>query len=394
MLSEKKRLWKKLVWLHHSNAWIFLFLAVTGIILYLPLLRPVLTVVRVWIRDVHIIIGFLSCVVVLLYTPAFKKHMKQLGKKMNQKVNVYIVLFILGGLFSTGFILTYHRQFPVGWNAAALFLHDLFTWAGIPYVLYHAVSRSKWIKRFRKQKKKDMPYLIEKENPVINRRKFVQIAGGSALFLVTAPFIVKLVKPGFVPWTFTNGQSEYQMLPEPKAAYPLKGGAGDGRFRPYTVTTIPSFTAENWSFTVDGLVERPLSYTWSEFLALPRKVQVSDFHCVTGWSVNHVTWEGIPLHEFLDLVGVQEEATYVKLYSGDGVYTDSLTLDQAHMEDIMVALLIDGEPIDQDYGGPVRLIVPKMYAYKSVKWLTRVELIAEDHVGYWEQRGYSKDAWI
>ena len=92
--------------------------------------------------------------------------------------------------------------------------------------------------------------------------------------------------------------------------------------------------------------------------------------------------------------GVQPNAKTVKLYSGDGVYTDSLTLDQANMEDVMVALLHDGKPIPSDLGGPVRLVVPKMYTYKSVKWLNRIELIAGEHTGYWEERGYSTDAWV
>lgn len=84
----------------------------------------------------------------------------------------------------------------------------------------------------------------------------------------------------------------------------------------------------------------------------------------------------------------------VKFYSGDGVYTDSLTLDQARMDDIMVAVMHDGKPIPNQLGGPVRLVTPQMYAYKSVKWLNRIELINEDYVGYWEQRGYDKDAWL
>ncbi|MNN80530.1 TMAO/DMSO reductase [compost metagenome] len=84
----------------------------------------------------------------------------------------------------------------------------------------------------------------------------------------------------------------------------------------------------------------------------------------------------------------------MKFYSGDGEYTDSLTMEQAHLDDVMVAVMHDGKPIRGELGGPVRLIVPQMYAYKSVKWLNRIELIAEEHVGYWEVRGYDKDAWV
>ncbi|MBW7459944.1 molybdopterin-dependent oxidoreductase, partial [Paenibacillus sepulcri] len=162
----------------------------------------------------------------------------------------------------------------------------------------------------------------------------------------------------------------------------------------YTVTQIPSFNNSNWSFAVDGLVDKKMNYNWEQFVKLARKVQVSDFHCVTGWSVYSNTWEGIPLKQFLKEAGVQQQAKNVKFYSGDGVYTDSLTLEQADMDDVMVAVLHDGKPIPSDLGGPVRLIVPKMYAYKSVKWLNRIELIPDEHIGYWEQRGYSNDAWV
>jgi DMSO/TMAO reductase YedYZ molybdopterin-dependent catalytic subunit len=92
---------------------------------------------------------------------------------------------------------------------------------------------------------------------------------------------------------------------------------------------------------------------------------------------------------------VKKEAKYVKFYSGDKVYTDTLDLEQvAGLDDVMVAVLMDGQPIPQKLGGPVRLVVPKMYAYKSVKWLQAIELIDKEHIGYWELRGYDMDAWV
>lgn len=184
-------------------------------------------------------------------------------------------------------------------------------------------------------------------------------------------------------------------LPQPMpASAPPAGGGAKGDFRIYSVTPIPSFSNATWSFKIDGLVDKPMTWNWEQFVKLARKVQVSDFHCVTGWSVYKNTWEGIPLKQFLQEAGVQTTAKTVKFYSGDGVYTDSLTLEQAQMDDIMVAMPHDGNLIPSDLGGPVRLIVPKMYAYKSVKWLNRIELIDKDHVGYWEERGYDIDAWV
>jgi sulfoxide reductase catalytic subunit YedY len=162
----------------------------------------------------------------------------------------------------------------------------------------------------------------------------------------------------------------------------------------YTVTALPKYTPENWSFALGGLVRESNMWKWEDFLKLPRKVQVSDFHCVTGWSVYKCTWEGVPLKSMLEAANVQPGAKFVKFYSGDGIYTDTLSLEQAMMDDVMVAVMIDGKLIPQELGGPVRLIVPQMYAYKSVKWLRGIELIDKDHIGYWEARGYDNDAWV
>ena len=194
-----------------------------------------------------------------------------------------------------------------------------------------------------------------------------------------------------------NNESVNKLLPAPRPladSDPPIGGGASGSFRSYTVTGIPAFNNDNWSFIIDGLVEEPVTWNWEQFVALKRSVSVSDFRCVTGWSVYRNTWEGIPLKELLEKARVKSQARVVKLYSGDGVYTDSLTLKQADMDDVMVVMMHDGKPISDDLGGPVRLIMPQMYAYKSVKWLNRIELIENDYIGYWGQRGYENDAWV
>ncbi|MFR9711931.1 molybdopterin-dependent oxidoreductase [Paenibacillus sp. MB22_1] len=239
---------------------------------------------------------------------------------------------LLLGWFGSGVLLWQFKAVGPRVSNTALTVHDLLTWIGLPYIIYHSLTRTKWLKE----------------------------------------------------------PARRSIKPE---ARPVGGGA-QGHFRVYTVTDIPSFSNENWSFTIDGLVNNKFKWSWEDFLKLKRKVQVSNFHCVTGWSVYNNTWEGIPLRELLQKAGVKPNAKTVKFYSGDGVYTDTLTLDQANMDDCMVAVMHDGKPIPSDLGGPVRLIVPKMYAYKSVKWLNRIELIEGEHVGYWEQRGYSNDAWV
>ena len=203
--------------------------------------------------------------------------------------------------------------------------------------------------------------------------------------------------PGVDGMAGASGADPNRMLPAPTPlpdSANVVGGGAKGYFRMYTVTPLPSFDSDTWSFRLFGLVDRPSTWNWEQFLALARTVQVSDFHCVTGWSVYGNTWEGVPLAALLEAAGVKPSAKYAKFYSGDGTYTDALTLDQARMDDVLIALLHDGKPIHRDYGGPVRLIVPKMYAYKSVKWLSAIELIDSEHIGYWEQRGYDANAWV
>lgn len=190
-----------------------------------------------------------------------------------------------------------------------------------------------------------------------------------------------------------SGQMTLQPQPLPQSSPPI-GGGYQGKFTIFNVAEIPHYSDNTWQFVIDGLVSNTTTLTWEEFLKLPRKVQVCDFHCVTGWSVHNVTYEGVTLSALLKMVQVESDAKFVKFYSGDGVYTDTLSLNQALKEDIMVALLMDGKPIDPKQGGPARLIVPGMYGYKSLKYLIRMELSKELDKGYWEQQGYEVDAWV
>lgn len=403
---RKKPFGKKLLSIHNSNAWVFLLLAVSGIVLYLPALRPILLQVRVWIKDIHVYLGIISIVIIIMYLPLFAKHFSQLRKRRGPFVNLLFVFLSLAGLSITGVVLWLQRFFPSQLSSISLVFHDLLSWVLIPYTIYHSITRSKRVKKAEKEKReaavKREPHTIDRANPVMGRKSFIRLLTGSIITISVAPFLYKWLSQTFqlnvanLP-AYQKNLAENQMVPQPKPApesLTPAGGGANGNFRPYTVTEVPVFTADNWDFRIDGLVHNKLTYNWKEFLELPRTVQVSDFHCVTGWSVLNVTWEGVLLKDFLQMAGINEKAKYVKLYSGDGVYTDSLTLSQAMMDDVIVAVLLDGQPISTEYGGPVRLVVPKMYAYKSVKWLNRIELIDKEHTGFWEERGYSKDAWV
>jgi DMSO/TMAO reductase YedYZ molybdopterin-dependent catalytic subunit len=168
-----------------------------------------------------------------------------------------------------------------------------------------------------------------------------------------------------------------------------------GRFRIYTVTGgLPSRSRAKYRLRVTGLVDHELDLGYHDVLALPVTKLTRDFQCVTGWRVHDVDWKGVQLRELLDRAGVQADAGAVRLHSFDGAYSESLTLDQARRDDVLVAYELDGSPLSDAHGGPVRLYVAPMYGYKSLKWLDRIEVTKDVQEGYWEVRGYDVDGWV
>jgi len=157
------------------------------------------------------------------------------------------------------------------------------------------------------------------------------------------------------------------------------------------IGSIPGFDLETWSLTIYGLVEKPLKLTWSNVLALPSVVSVSDFHCVEGWSVLDNKWEGISFHTILKMVKLEENVKYVTFDCEDG-YTTSLKLKELLDDDVLLAYKLEDEYLKPERGGPLRLIVPKKYAYKSSMWLKRIKFTSQQELGYWESRGYSNTA--
>lgn len=425
MEQDRKRrnasLGKKLLRLHAWNGWLVLALAITGIVLFIPALRGEFSIVRVTLKQAHIILGIVSAVVVLLYVPAMSRHLKQLRGKPRQQWNLAIVLILLAGWIVSGVVLWQFRSLPPVLTNTALWVHDMLTWVGVPYAVFHAVTRSRWlrVKRHdaRSERRSGAASSSGAQPAVPVRMRIGKVSGWLRDTVYTrrafltwsfAGVLLLLVGPKFARWLFSGGgmgkvslesaaADVNRMLPAPTPlADSLKpiGGGGKGEFRIYTVVDMPEFASDTWKFWISGLVDKRLEWNWEQFLQIPRKAQVSDFHCVTGWSVYSTTWEGIPLKQLLAMAGVQHNAKYVKFYSGDGVYTDSLTMEQANLDDVMVAVLMDGKPIVRDLGGPVRLLVPKMYAYKSVKWLRNIELIEQEHIGFWGRNGYDQHAWV
>ncbi|MDO9408224.1 molybdopterin-dependent oxidoreductase [Patulibacter sp.] len=172
----------------------------------------------------------------------------------------------------------------------------------------------------------------------------------------------------------------------------VPGGTG---WRIYSVNPpFPTYDPTTWRLTVDGLVERPRTFTMAQLQALPRADQTTDFHCVTGWSVPDVHWAGVRFADLLAAVGVSPAAGAIEFASAEEPYVDSLTLEQARAPDAMLAYEMDHGPISREHGAPARLVVPQMYGYKGVKWVSRITLTAQASDGYWEQRGYDRDAYV
>ncbi|KSB88530.1 molybdopterin-binding protein [Caulobacter vibrioides] len=156
----------------------------------------------------------------------------------------------------------------------------------------------------------------------------------------------------------------------------------------------PDVSHEDWRLRIDGLVSRPATWSFAALLAQPQSAPVSDIHCVTTWSRYDNHWDGVLTRDLLLAVAPRDEARFVVLHSYDG-YTTNLALDDFAHDGALLAHGWEGAPIAPEHGGPVRLVVPHLYFWKSAKWLKRIEFVAADRPGFWEERGYHNrgDPW-
>lgn len=160
---------------------------------------------------------------------------------------------------------------------------------------------------------------------------------------------------------------------------------------PGITSEIPYIKAEAYSLSIDGEVENPLKLSWNEVLQLPSVESTSDFHCVEGWSILDCRWRGVLFKTVAGRVKPNEKAKYVLFHCADG-YTTSLDLPDLMGEDIILSYQLNGEQLARELGGPLRLVVPSKYAYKSPMWVTKIQFQASRVLGFWETRGYSNTA--
>jgi DMSO/TMAO reductase YedYZ molybdopterin-dependent catalytic subunit len=151
--------------------------------------------------------------------------------------------------------------------------------------------------------------------------------------------------------------------------------------------TVPSVDLTRWRFRVTGLVDRPLSLSWNDLEALPRLETVCDIHCVTRWSRYDNVFEGVPVQSLLEMAGVSPSARYVLVHAEED-FSTNLPLADLDRPENLLALKHNGDALTPEHGGPVRLLVPHLYLWKSAKWVTGLELLSEDEPGFWEQNGY------
>lgn len=360
--------WPKwLVGLHHYTIGSFILLAITGIALYLPLVHTVLIRYLPVIYDVHILLGLVFMVTLL--TPLLKLLPK--GRRIWRFDWVMPTLFG-APLVVTGLMLWGVTLFPTTTRASAFTWHGILTAIFGGWILIHAFYKVLGLR----PSPTGPAGRVDPE-----RRMFLKYLGTGLLGSMFITFFdpLALFKAGSTSVT-SNGTAEPGVQRFP--AY-------------YTVTNgFPTMTLDKYQLRIAGHVQTPHTLQWADIQALPKYSETEDFHCVTGWSVANVHWAGVHISQLIALVKPTESAQYIHFFSFDGKYSESLKLSEALDPSVVLAYEMDGQPLQQSQGFPLRLVVPKMYGYKSIKWVNRVAFSDKSLQGFWEQNGYPNEAYF
>jgi len=199
-----------------------------------------------------------------------------------------------------------------------------------------------------------------------------------------------LSRRGFI---FLAGLGLYRFISKPLAW----ARADYRRVKEFPVRSIEgtrNVDLKTWRLKIEGLVDKPISLSFDEIKALPQKIEIKNFICVEGWGLDNQEWEGVHLKEIFSRVKISPKAKFITFHAVGGQYKDSLSIKEALEPDTMLAYGLNGKNLSPDHGFPLRLIIPRMYAYKGVKWVERIVLTEKQEVGYWEKGGYSVDGSI
>jgi DMSO/TMAO reductase YedYZ molybdopterin-dependent catalytic subunit len=234
-----------------------------------------------------------------------------------------------------------------------------------------------------------MPFVMRS----MNRRRFMKYGVGSvilgALGLLSGYF-------------FTRGPEQLSSTISTSGTGRLPPGQSEVEFlEVFSTDGVPEIKLDDWVFDVNGEVQNPFKLSWSRFQQLPKTMSDSGFHCVTGWTRLHNSWEGVRFTEIATVAKPTAKAKYatIECYGnaftpGEGptTYTTSLPLKDLLRNEVLFAYGLDGKMLEAQHGGPLRLVVPQKYGYKSAKWVKRVKFTETQELGFWERQGYSNTA--
>lgn len=339
-------------------------LLLSGVALYWPPVHAALIPYLPAIYDLHIALG-LGWLALLAWPAMLPPRFA--GRRTLSAADWFPLLALGVGAALTGVVLVLPAVFSALWRELEFTAHGLFAVALALAVALHAVAR------WRRAVARNMRFA-----PL--RRNFVRYAMYGAAAAFATPWLVRL------PAALARGG---------RSAGPVSASSVENEFVTYSAAGyIPRVEPGRFRLTVDGNVEAPYTLTLDELKALPSVERVRNFQCVTGWVVPSVRWTGVRLADLVARARPKAGNRVVEFASSDGVYTDSLAGDQIDLADVLVAYALDGAPLAAERGGPVRLVVPEMFGYKSVKWLARLRVTDRVEAGYWEVRGYPVNAWL
>jgi DMSO/TMAO reductase YedYZ molybdopterin-dependent catalytic subunit len=169
------------------------------------------------------------------------------------------------------------------------------------------------------------------------------------------------------------------------------------RVNEYPIRSVEGTQAvdlKTWRLKIEGLVDKPVSLTLDQIKTLPKRTQSKNFICVEGWGLDDQKWEGVHLRDVFSRVNINPKAKFVTFHANGGKYKDSLSIQEALESETMLAYRVNGKDLLPDHGFPLRLIIPRMYAYKGTKWVERIVFTEAQEIGFWEQSGYPADGSI
>ncbi len=362
----------------------------TGAMLYFPRLHTALIRELPAVLAIHVWGGVLFGVLLLVPLAV------PVGRRLIAVVDWNATVWLTSGISVTGLALWLGVAAIL--RSGAFTLHGLLSVALLAWVLYHGLVRVEAAVRGG-----DPERTLETHGRLRRRGLLGQLAratGGAVVGTAIVGWLGTVWSSVRAAGAMSGGALQASGAGSGAAAAASSGATQSPPlpgFQTYTVTGgIPSlaYNPSGWSLTVDGAVANPLTLTMSDLLALPQVTETESFHCVTGWVVPDVRWIGVRISDVLAAAQPTAVASWITFYSFDGVYTDSLSMEQAQAAGVILAHTADGRPLAPEQGAPLRLLVPDMYGYKSVKWLRRLQLVGSEEIGYWENLGYGPNAYL